>query len=129
MADATNEQSSSVTRLINGAENIVADMRVRADGKASLCIDDEIITSGVNATITVGTSPVEAKAGASRLVDRRLLSISPTSAPVWYGFNSNVTTTTGRKLFKEQVLDISIGDCPLYLVAQSSISVHVMEAK
>ena len=129
MADATELQSSGVTRLIDSAENIVADMRVRADGKASLCIDDEVITLGVNATITVGTSPVEAKAGAIRLADRRALSIMPMGAPVWYGFNSNVTTATGRKLFNQQALDISIGDCPLYLIAEGNTSVSVWEAK
>ena len=129
MADATELQTASVTKITDANETEIVGIRLRNDGKNALCIDDEVITAGVNAKITVGTSAVEAKVGANRLVGRRLLSIMPTSAPIWYGFNSNVTTSTGRKLFKDQVLTISIGDCPLYTVGQSSTEVDVLEAK
>lgn len=121
---------SDVVRVTGQDEAHALDVVQTHDGKNRAAITEHPISYGVEGILTVGTSPVEAKVGVARLSGRRTLSISPISAPVWYGFSPTVSTTTGRKLFVNQSLDIPLGDVPLYLVAASAgVSVQVWEAK
>lgn len=72
------------------------------------------------AVVTVGTTQVEAKVGATRNSKRqRLLIYNGSAAIVYYGA-TGVTTATGVPVFKKQVAVLPIGDVPVYLIAGSA---------
>lgn len=80
-------------------------------------VNDESITS---ASLTVGTTQVEAKIGATRNAKRqRVLLYNGGTATVYYG-GDGVTTTTGVPVFKKQVAVVPVGDAPLYLISASA---------
>lgn len=76
--------------------------------------------NGVQGSITVGTSAVEAKVGGSRLAGRRFLSIQPQDQNIYWGFTSSVTTSTGTLLFKNGTVYFEItDDQPVYLISNA----------
>lgn len=78
---------------------------------------DTINQAGVEGTITVGTSAVEAKVGVSRHANRRMLTVIPLDNGVYWGFTSSVTTSTGTPIDKNTLLSFRISDYPVYLIA------------
>lgn len=86
--------------------------------------------NGVQGSISVGTSAVEAKVGATRLSGRRFLSIQPQDQNIYWGFTSSVTTSTGTLLFKNGTAYFEITDeQAVYLIADSGgKSARVTEA-
>jgi len=83
---------------------------------ADVCTDD-----GVNGAITVGTTAVEAKVGASVLLSRKYVIISPIADKVYFGFSNLVTTSTGIPLYRDQLIALPIGDgVSIWLIAESS---------
>ena len=81
--------------------------------------DDAARTSAVYSELTVGTSPVELKVGASALTNRKYVVIRPKDADIYLGYSNAVTTTTGMKLFKDEFLMLPIG-VAVWLVASGS---------
>lgn len=78
--------------------------------------------TGVEGSLTVGTSATEAKVGANKLTNRKLLTVhNNSSATIYWGFTSSVTTSTGTPIFKDQVVSWSVGDSQtIYLIAGSA---------
>lgn len=62
---------------------------------------------GVYGTISVGTTAVEAKVGASVEESRKVVTIQPMGNKVYYGLDSSVTTATGTRIFKNQILELN----------------------
>lgn len=80
----------------------------------------------VTGEVSVLTSQVEAKAGASRLDYRQsIILYNKGSDSVYYG-PSGVTASTGARLFKFQKLKYMIGDLPLYLICDTGDSANVI---
>jgi hypothetical protein len=94
---------------------------------SQILTSDIINTSVVNGVISVSTSQIEAKVGASRLVDRKGLWITPTNRDIYWG-NTGVTTTNGTVIFKNQTYFLSIGDIPIFLIASGVTDVRIVEA-
>ena len=93
----------------------------------------DIINSGngVQASLVVGTSPVEAKVGALKLAGRKFLGIHNSSnTTVYWGWTNSVTSSSGFPIFKDQTLFLDIGDIQtVYLIAASAgNTVRVSEA-
>lgn len=59
-------------------------------------------------TVTTGSTPVEAKIGASRLTNRKFLQITANATGMFYGLDSSVTTTTGSPIASGQTISFSI---------------------
>lgn len=78
-------------------------------------------------TLSVGTSAVEAKVGGSRFAKRQALVIYNLSNDIIYRGKSNVTTTTGIPIFKDQVVTLPAGDVAVYLIAGSASNTVVIE--
>lgn len=80
------------------------------------------IDSGTYGAINVGTSPIEAKVGASRLSGRKILTVyNNSNKDIYWGFNNSVTTSTGTKLFSKQLMFIEASDSlGLFLIADSA---------
>ncbi len=61
---------------------------------------DKANTSAVYSELTVGTTAVEVKVGATNLANRKMLHITPKTTHIYWGYDNSVTTVTGTKLFK-----------------------------
>jgi hypothetical protein len=82
----------------------------------------------VYGAITVSTSALEVKVGASRLQERQFVTVQPTTGDIWFGYDSSVTTTTGTKIFKNQFFPIDAADTlPVYIIALEPINVRISE--
>lgn len=84
----------------------------------------------VYGSLTVSTSAVEVKVGADKLSERKLLGIQPLTGPVYLGFDSSVTTSTGILIFKNQhfILELSDMASAFLISASGSINVRIFEA-
>jgi len=79
---------------------------------------DHANESAVYGAITVGTTAIEVKVGASPLVNRKMVTLNPQSSGVFLGYDSGVTTATGTELFKDEYISLPIGpDISVYLIA------------
>lgn len=90
-----------------------------------------IDTDSINTNISVGTTAVEAKVGASRLADRISLTVfNNGSQTIYWGYSSSVTTTNGTPIFKNQLFEFDISDNRgVWLIASSAgQDVRVTEA-
>ncbi len=88
---------------------------------------DAINGSIVFGNLSVGTTAVEAKVGAARLVGRGVLSIAPVDGVVYYG-GAGVTTSNGTPIFKNEKASISATDnVPIYLVSAGTVNVRLIE--
>jgi hypothetical protein len=119
MADLTDAEASLPTKLV-GADNTGAETSfVNSTGVGELSVSDIITGVGTQGALTVGTSAVEAKTGASALTNRKLLTIFNNSGTtIYWGRTSGVTTSTGTPIFEKQFFTFDFAaDAPVYLIA------------
>lgn len=83
---------------------------------------DTVNNGGVNGAITVGTSAVEAKVGALKLTNRKLLTIFHNgSGNLYWGYSNAVTTANGTQIFKNTMLALPVGDgTSVWLISSSA---------
>jgi hypothetical protein len=114
------QYSDPPTRICGQDEAYAVDVYPLA-GKNRVAVESaDVISTGVSGSITVGTSAVEAKVGASRLTNRRVLTIQPTNGPVWIGVGTSITTATGTQVFTNQVLTLSVGDVTVFVISNAA---------
>lgn len=78
--------------------------------------------------ISVGTSAVEAKVGPTALASRKFVSVTPTNGIVYFGSDASVTTATGTPIQSTVTATFSFSDnAPVYLIADSTVDVRIME--
>jgi hypothetical protein len=76
--------------------------------------------SYVTASISISNLEIEAKAASSRLSNRKMLSIHNYGPnPIYIG-PTGVTPASGRPIYPNQWIDISVGDLGVYVVASES---------
>lgn len=89
----------------------------------------DVVTSGVQGVVAVGGTPVELKAGGSRLSGRQILVIyNDGIAPIYTGPSASVSTSGANKgmpLFSNQERIIPIGETPIYAVTNGATS-HIL---
>jgi hypothetical protein len=123
-------QDSGVTRIVGQGEDYAVDVVPGADGKNRIATDEQPLTGGISTRLTVGLTAVEAKVGASRYAGRRTISFMPLNGPIWYGFDTSVTSSNGRKVFRNQAVDLPIGNAPIYFASnEAGREVDLWEAK
>jgi hypothetical protein len=79
--------------------------------------------------ISVSTTAVEVKVGASVLEERTVITIQPIDGDIYYGYDNSVTSTNGTKIFKGQVYAMEATDqLPVWIVAETgTIDVRITE--
>ena len=79
--------------------------------------------------ISVGTSAVELKVGASAIDERKVLIIQPLGNRIYVGFDSGVTSSNGIEISKRQVIFLEAGPkVTIYAIANSgTIDVRIAE--
>ena len=93
-----------------------------------LKMDDCARTAGVNAEVTIGTTAVEAKADTTALTNRRYLVLRPKDNDIYWGFSNGVTTTSGTKMFKDELLVLPFGVAVWLIASASNKKISVSEA-
>lgn len=98
-------------------------------GGGQLKAADVIDTSATHAALSVTTSASEAKVGATRLLNRKMLSITPTNGTIYWGATSGVTTASGTPIFKNQTASFAFTDnVAIWLIAGGTTDVRIVEA-
>jgi len=98
----------------------------------SLSIQDGVNTQGLYAALTVGTSAVEVKVGASRLTGRNVVLFQNlSSSNVYWGFDSSVTSSNGMLIPAGTEKQFAISDAvPIFVIGSAaSLDCRIVEAK
>lgn len=90
MADLTELQSAQPVKVVGSNASGGETNPVDASANREQFVVDRLNGGGVSATIAVTTTPVEAKVGASALVERKSLAIQPLDGKLFWGY-SNVS--------------------------------------
>lgn len=86
----------------------------------------DVFTDGyVAGSISVSTSEIEAKVGANRLVGRETVRIFNNSSTTIYFGPSGVTSSTGEPIYKNQWVNIQIGQIAVFLITASGTAADV----
>ncbi len=103
MADLSKKQSSGSMAIVGSDSSGAESNFVEASANGDLQTADLLRGPGVQGNLTVGTSAVELKVGASKLVDRKTCGLdNDSNSTLYWGYTNAVTTTTGRRIFKNQ---------------------------
>jgi hypothetical protein len=92
---------------------------------------NKIDEGGIEGAITVGTSAVEAKVGASQFTNRQLLTVQHKgNQRLFWGFTPSVTVSSGTEIFKDQSVTFEIQpEVKVYLISnQAGQNVRITEA-
>lgn len=84
-------------------------------------VADVINNAGVQGALSVSTTAIEVRVGASRLVNRKLVTVfNDGSATVYWGYTNAVTAVNGTPIFKNQIHSWDAGDSiSIWLIAAS----------
>jgi hypothetical protein len=88
-------------------------------------LSDVLTDSYIAGSISVSTTQVEAKVGASRVATRETLRIFNNSSTTIYFGPAGVTSSTGEPIFKNQWVNIPIGDIAVFLITASGTAADV----
>ena len=121
MADLTEIQSSQSVKIIGSDSAGAETTPVNSTANGELLSADISNNGGVHGALSVSTSAVEAKVGASALTNRKTLTVfNNSNNTLYWGYSNTVTTSTGTPLFKSQQI---VWDCGsnthIYLIAAS----------
>ena len=82
---------------------------------------DHANDSAVYGTMTVGTTALLVKVGASVLPRRKALTMQADANSIYWGYDSSVTTATGTRIFKGQFVPLPVGpDISVYVIADGA---------
>jgi hypothetical protein len=132
MADLTEIQSSQAVKIIGSDATGTETTPVGANSQGELFVTDTIRVGGIEGAISVSTTAVEAKVGASLYSGRTSLTVyNNGTATIYWGFTNAVTSSTGTPFFKNQQLVFSIeGTASIWLIAASGThNIRVTESK
>lgn len=93
-------------KITDGTDN--ANITTNGD----LNVNDGIRSGGIYGNLSVPTAntAVEVKVSGSRLTNRKLVTIIPIDADMYWGYNSSVTTSNGTPIFKNQFISFNVLD-------------------
>jgi len=122
MADLSETQSSQSVKIMGSSSDGTEQTPVQSSNNGEVLSSDISNNGGVEDFITVGTSAVEAKVGASALPNRKELSVYNNSSSIlYYGYTSGVTVLTGTPITKKQLAHFKCGTgTTVYLISGSA---------
>lgn len=89
---------------------------------------DVINTSSQFRAQSVTTTAAEALGGATILLNRKVLIITPTNGTIYWGTANTVTTTTGSPIFANQTLTLAFTDnLHVFLIAAATVDSRILE--
>ena len=98
------------------------EVEVKNDTGNPVPVSDISNNGGLQGSITVGTSAIQAMVGVSPLSSRKNLTVfNNSSSDIYWGYTNAVTTSTGTPLFKNQLIDFQVGpSTTVWLIAGSA---------
>lgn len=114
-------QYSTMTRLTGASENVAADVEL-IGGKNRLSVEALERADGlVSGAVTVGTTAVALRVGATNLSNRRGISVQNKGPSSIYIGSSSVATSTGTEIAIRETVWLAISDAvTLYAIAPSA---------
>ena len=94
-------------------------------------VADVINGPGLETVISVTSTPIEVKVGASKLTNRKLVTVfNDGTATVYWGYNNTITASTGTHIFKNQLQswDATEGASIWLVAASGSHSCRITES-
>lgn len=86
---------------------------------------------GVYGVLTVGLTAVEVKVGASKLTDRKTVTLfNESNKSIFWGYNNSVTISTGSRIWPKQMVAWSVSDnTPIWVISDTaSLETRITEA-
>lgn len=100
---------------------------VNADN-GQLLTQDTLATSSQYRAQSVTTTAAEALGAVTILVNRKLLTITPTNGTIYFGTNSSVTTSTGTPIFPNNTLFLDVTDnIHIFVIAAATTDSRIVE--
>lgn len=101
-----------LTSIFTGQSDGSQQSKIRGDSTGtlvgnvedSLKVTDIPSISGLNSELTVGTTAIEVKVGANKLVNRKYILLRPKDNSIYFGYSNAVTITSGMRMFKDELL-------------------------
>lgn len=87
-----------------------APVRIDTTGTTTQPVNQGITTGGLYGAVTIGTTAVELKVGASRLTARHVVTAVPVDGDCYWGYSNAVVSSSGTPLYRNQVLTVSTKD-------------------
>jgi hypothetical protein len=103
MPDLNYLQSDMVVTITGGDETNTAKVSTLSE----LATADVLNNGGVDAVLTVGTSPVELRVGGTRKANRKYVVFEALDEGIKFGFSN---TTQNIPIFKNQIFFLPVGD-------------------
>lgn len=90
---------------------------------------DILNVSGLEGTLSVTTTATPIRVGAGNLTNRKLITFFHSSSnPVYWGYTSGVTTTTGTPITKDQMMQWPVGpNVNIYLISTATVTGRITE--
>jgi len=119
MADLSDIEAAQAVKVVGSSANGTEQTPIQSNANGKIHTSDLSDNGGVEGVLTVGTTAVELKVGATALANRVSVTISNTSTAVLYwGRTAGVTTATGTPIYKKQFIDFPFGpNSPVYVIA------------
>ena len=121
MADLTEIQASQSVKLAGadstGQETTFANVTANGDLNAT----NTIGSGGAQANLAVGLTSVEVRVGAARLAVRKVVTVFPFDADMFWGFSNTVSVSTGTPIFKNQLVVLNASEfCQIWIICASA---------
>lgn len=121
MPDLDHKERAEPTKIVgantNGEETDYLEVTPNHEARTS----DVVNTAAVYSEITVGTTAVELKVGASALANRKVAHVTPKDKDIYWGYDNLVTPVTGTKIFKGATVEFNYGpNISIWLIAEST---------
>ena len=86
-----------------------------------VCLENDISIldgGGSEAELTVGTTAILGNVTGTNRILRKMVIFQPKDKDIYWGYNNTVTTSSGIKTFKDQVIILELGpNTDLYFIA------------
>lgn len=132
MADLSTLTAAETIKIAGSDSSGAEQFFVRATADGDLGVADILNAAGVYGALTVGTSALELKVGASALSGRKFLTVQNlSSSDIYWGFNSSVTVSTGLVIPKKTERTFSVSDSVAVWVIgpNAGLDCRIAEAK
>lgn len=132
MADLNSLQAAQTIKIAgsdsSGTETTFVDSTALGEIKSADVLNGG---AGTQAALTVGTTAVEVRVGASPLANRKNVTLfNNSSVTMYWGFSNTVTVSSGTPIFKNQQVEWNVGPSQsIYVIAgTASNNARITEA-
>ena len=121
MADLSEIQASQSIKIAGASSTGAESNWVDSSATGDLFIRDTLKVGGTQGALTVGTSAVEVKVGASQLTNRKHVTLyNNSNTTIYWGLDSGVTTSTGTPIQKGEMVPWAASTATIYVIAGSA---------